>query len=219
MKKNFAGLKKVSVFLAVVVSLLLISPLIGSLSVDASNVKTSGSITREDISYAVEELYPSLLKSILSEPSAFSMTDDELKGLKLCKPVRFVTPESDPDELMNNKNFHVAHLPVINENGRYILIFTVIKDGNNISATLGEDFSEKLNMAVRSGLRSVAFIQNSDGIKVLSTSSPEMTQILGISISDAVKASVGSLNSGLKIPYDLIFDLSDPLSTSNGISE
>lgn len=139
---------------------LLITFLLPFLSANPTNASINTGIIPYDIDYAVQNDYPALLEGIRDDPEAFGFSSEELGEISLLSPLRVVTDGYTYEDLLNGEDINILHIPLVNQDGTIIAIFSVIKLDGKISCNLGKDFAPSLEQAKISGNSEMAMYQS-----------------------------------------------------------
>lgn len=126
---------------------LLITFLLPFLSAKPTNASINTGIIPYDINYALQNDYPALLAGIRDDPEAFGFSSEELGEISLLSPLRVVTDGYTYEDLLNGEDINILHIPLVNQDGTIIAIFSVIKIDGKISCNLGKDFAPSLEQA------------------------------------------------------------------------
>lgn len=165
------------------------------------------SLTNDEISNAIISDYPLLISSLKESPDAYGYASSDLDGISFLNPVRFITSDSNIEDLQMGKMLYTLHIPLINKNNEIIAIYTVIKTDNGINSTIGKDFAPMLNKAKSDGITSAALFQNTSGLYLSScvdqyTINMKLTKVTEFADSQVI------INNSIKGPY-IIINLSE----------
>lgn len=152
----------------------------------------SNYISDSDIYESLKRDYASLYESIVYDPEAFGLMSKDLEGLNLMQAIRFITPETTGNELKNNVNNHVLHIPIVNERGVIVLIYSVIKTEDGLSTTLGVDFAPMLNYALQLGFSEVVLLQDEYGLYTRDVKSQNSLRMNGSEVLQSHNQEVSS---------------------------
>lgn len=161
------------------------------------------SLTNDEISNAIIRDYPLLISSLKESPDAYGYESGDLDGISFLNPVRFITPDSNIEDLQLGKKLYTLHIPLINKNNEIIAIYTIIKTDNCINGTIGKDFAPMLNKAKSDGIISAALFQNTSGLYVSSLDGQYTLNMKLSKVTEFTDFHV-LINNSLKGPYVII---------------
>ena len=159
-------LKRYRMLLKRLVAICLVFGLLNVMPVYATE-SSGSSLNETDIESSIEKDFPLLLWSLQQAPSVYGLSQEDLSGVKLLSPVRFVTGETSEDDLVNQKGLYALYFPMMNSNGEIVAIYTIIKTDNYVNATMGVDFAPLLEQLRNEGISDVVLAQDENGIFAL----------------------------------------------------
>lgn len=124
-------------------------------------------LSKTDIESSIKKDFPLLLWNLKENPSVYGLSQEDLLGVKLLSPVRFVTNETSENELASEGELYALHFPMINTKGKIFAIYTIIKTDNHVNATMGVDFAVLLERLKNEGVKNTVLVQNENGIIAL----------------------------------------------------
>lgn len=162
----------------------------------------SEALTEQDIELSLEKDFPVLFSNLKENPELFGVSEKDLSGIKLLYPVRFVVISDG--KVVGEKDPYILYLPMINDNQEIFSVYSILKNDNQISATIGIDFAPMLQGAKNFGITEAVLIQNNN-ILLLQGKEGILIDLNGNKITnDEELSSTMSWNELTANPYTVI---------------
>lgn len=141
--------------------------LTGAMQTSAAQ-NTCPSLNDTDISSSISKDYPLLLWNLKNTPQIYGLSASDLNHVKLLSPARFITGDLTDSAFASKSDLYSLHFPTVNQSGKIIAIYTIIKTDDGVNATMGTDFAPMLESAKNSSVGEVFLVQDESGLMAVS---------------------------------------------------